>query len=425
MKLYFRNLITRLLWLQVKRLRAKHNPVVIAIAGSVGKSGTKKAIATVLSEQMKVAWQEGNYNDIISVPLVFFNQKMPSLYNPLSWLWLFLQTERQIQGVYKPQAVVLELGTDKPGDMNDFKQYLRVDYGVLTAIQPEHMENFTDLDAVAEEELVIAEICDQLIVDKDAVDKKYLKNLVNIMAYSQGMSDCRVTPGLLTKNLARKVRLTLKTSHTFDLESRILPKKNLNALAAATLIANKLELKPEEIKRGLANIEPMSGRFTVLDGLRGSKLLDDTYNSSPEAVKSALDLLYEIKAQHKIAILGQMNELGEHSQRLHEQVGKHCDPKQLDIVITIGKDANEFLASVAESRGCKVMRCPSPDHAADVAQRLIQKDTVILIKGSQNGVFAEEAVKELLANSSDAKKLVRQTRKWLKTKQRCFADLDD
>ncbi|HMS31364.1 MAG TPA: hypothetical protein PJ984_03135, partial [Candidatus Saccharibacteria bacterium] len=84
---------------------------------------------------------------------------------------------------------------------------------------------------------------------------------------------------------------------------------------------------------------------------------------------------------------------------------------------------NKFLADTAEKRGCKVVRCPSPYHAADVVLPLLNKDTVVLAKGSQNGVFAEEAVKELLANPQDAYKLVRQTQRWLNHKESQFHDV--
>ncbi len=157
--------------MQVRRLRAQHKPLVIGVAGAVGKTGTKTAITTVLRQQMPVAWQAGNYNALISVPLVFFKQKMPALYNPLGWLKIFIMNEAMIRGAYKYQVVVLELGADRPNDMAQFKDLLRLDYGILTAISPEHMANFESMDEVADEELTIAEMCETLLVDIDAVPK--------------------------------------------------------------------------------------------------------------------------------------------------------------------------------------------------------------------------------------------------------------
>lgn len=421
MKEYFKKIIVHLLWLQVRRLRAKHKPIVIAVGGSVGKTGTKAAIATVLSQHMKIAWQQGNYNDIVSVPLVFFSQGMPRLLNPFGWILILLRTEMMIQGTYQYQAVVLELGVDHPGDMSEFKQYMRADYGVITAITSEHMENFADLDAVAKEELTLAQMVDTVLVDSDSVAKEFQKNLVGSLTFGQGVNDCRWNSKPLTSKIKRPVIFTLKNNDSYKIETSIIGKQNLPALACAVLLASQLELTKGEITKGLAKLSPLAGRMQPLKGEKNSLIIDDTYNSSPEAAKAALDFLYELSAPGKIVVLGQMNELGKYSKRAHQEIGAYCDPKQLQLVVTIGKDANTYLAESAQKRGCKVMRCPSPYHAADVIRPLLKKDMVVLIKGSQNGVFAEETTKELLADHNDANKLVRQSRGWLNKKQHQFA----
>lgn len=413
----------RLLWLQVSRLREKYEPIVIAVAGSIGKTDTKQAVAKVLSQHLTVQWQDGNYNDIVSVPLIFFGQKMPHLLNPFGWLRVLIVSEFQIQTNYNYQVVVLEIGTDYSGNLELFRQRIQVDYGILTAIAAEHMQNFDDIDAVATEELVITEIADTVLVNTDAVDKKYVNKIENALTYGEGTQDCRITAKRLTDNFKRSVTFTLKDQTEYSLKTSLIGKQNLPALAAVTLLASKLELTDNEIISGLESISPMPGRMQLLKGEKGSLLIDDTYNASPEAVKAALDTLYEAKAVQKIAILGQMNELGGFSEEMHTEVGKYCDPKQLKLVVTIGNDANTFLAEAAEKRGCKVMRCPSPYHAADVIRPLIKKGTLILAKGSQNGVYAEEALKELLENASDYKKLVRQSRAWSKFKGAQFSEL--
>ena len=420
---YLRKIEIKLLWFQVARLRQKHKPMVIAVAGSIGKTGAKTAIATVLSEQMTVRWQDGNYNDITSVPLVFFGQKMPAFWNPFAWLKLLFMTEMQIQGSYPYQVVVVELGSDKPGDMKEFEQYFHADYGVLTAISAEHMENFSDIDAVAKEEMHIAELVDTVVMDVAAVAKEYSMLLNSPLKVGEGPYDCRITSRPLTNRLQRPVIFTLKNGESYELKTKILGRQGLPALAVSVLLASKLELTKAEILSGLEKIVPIAGRMQPLMGQKKSLIIDDTYNASPDAVISALNTLYELPVKNKIAILGQMNELGKHSGQMHENIGKHCDPKQIKLVVTIGEDANKFLADTAEKRGCKVVRCPSPYHAADVVLPLLNKDTVVLAKGSQNGVFAEEAVKELLANPQDAYKLVRQTQRWLNHKESQFHDV--
>ncbi|MBP9739002.1 hypothetical protein KBD20_04915 [Candidatus Saccharibacteria bacterium] len=421
MKKLLKSLIVKILWAQVARLRARHNPVVIAVAGSIGKTGTKRAIATVLSGAKEVRWQDGNYNDIVSVPLIFFGQTMPSLFNPLGWLKVVIANEKQIRGSYTPEIVVLEVGTDYAGNMDEFVLRLKADYGVLTGISAEHMMNFVDMDAVAEEELKISQIADTLIVNGDLVDKKYRTFATGTMLYGEGSYDCIINPSKLTKDLYRPVMFDVPSlKKQVSIKTRMVGRHNLSGLAAAALLGFTLGLTDDDVTSGLEKIQPDAGRMRLLLGKKQSLLIDDTYNSSPEAVTAALNTLYEVPGTTKIAILGQMNELGEFSKQMHLDIGEACDPKQLDLLVTIGADANTYLAKAAEGAGCKVVRCPSPYHAADIVRPLLKKGTIVLIKGSQNKVFAEEAIKDLLHNSTDQAKLVRQSSKWIKVKEKQF-----
>ena len=421
MKTAFKNIIIKLLWFQVGRLRKKYQPITIAVVGSIGKTGTKTAIATVLSEHLRVQWQNGNYNSEVSVPLVFFGQKMPKLYSLFGWLKVFIVAELYIQTGYKYQAVVLELAVDHPGDMEYFKEHLRVDYGVLTAITPEHMENFKNLDEVAHEELLITEIADVVVVSSEAVDAKYRHKINDSLTYGyESTDDCCINVEPLLDAKGRNFSLTYNKNDVFQFRTPLIGKQGLPALACATLIARALELTQSEIENGIQKCTPLPGRMNVLEGYKGAVLIDDTYNASPEATTAALDTLYELPSKDKIAILGQMNELGEHSKKFHQQVGTYCSPKQLSLVVTIGDDANNYLAVAAEKNGCRVVRCPTPYHAADVVLPLMHKGTTVLAKGSQNAVYAEESVKLLLKNTQDVKKLVRQSPIWIKKKDQDF-----
>jgi UDP-N-acetylmuramoyl-tripeptide--D-alanyl-D-alanine ligase len=175
-----------------------------------------------------------------------------------------------------------------------------------------------------------------------------------------------------------------------------------------------------DIKNALAKIKTVPGRMNTLEGKAGSAIIDDTYNASPDAVSLALDALYETPADERIALLGNMNELGAGSEKYHRSAGKKCDPKRLDLVVTLGPEANEFLAAEAEKQGCNVERTSTPYEAATKIETYLSEGVVVLAKGSQNGVFAEEAVKLLLANPGDAGLLVRQSPQWLKKKQKSF-----
>lgn len=394
MKKLAKTVVAKVLGYQVRRLTRKNDLKVIAIAGSIGKTSTKLAITAVLKAGMAVRYQDGNYNDLVSVPLVFFGQPMPSLFNPLAWLAVFWRNEKQLQRRYPYEAVVLELGTDGPGQIQKFKSYLNLEIGVVTAITPEHMEYFANLDEVAKEELAISEFSSLILANEDLCGAKYLKNLPQLLTYG------------------------IKDSTDYNLAS--VSKAEQYSILAASAVAHKLGMQPSDIQKGLKNIRPVPGRMQKLKGIKDSTIIDDSYNSSPEAVKLALDTLYEFESPQKIAVLGNMNELGDYAKAAHEEIGNYCDPKQLELVVTIGPEANKYLAASAEAKGCKVQRFDSPYEAGEYIKTIVKSGAVILVKGSQNKVFAEETIKSLLADPSDATKLVRQSPDWMKIKKKAF-----
>lgn len=422
MKKNAKQLIVNVLGWQVRRLRKRANFKVVAVAGSIGKTSTKFAVATVLEEKFKVRWQKGNYNDVVSVPLVFFGLPIPSLLNPFAWIWSFLKIELQLRRNYPYDVVVVEVGTDFPGNIALFKQYLHADLGVLTAITPEHMEFFADIDAVAKEELTIAELSDKLLINIDYCNTRHLKKLQEYLSYGvDKIADYRLE-GM--KNTPKGYNFTIsKNGKQFLTESHSsIAKTQLFSITAAISVADMLGLTQDQIRSGITAVKPVSGRMQRLQGIKNSIILDDTYNASPEATRAALDTLYSIDAPQKIALLGNMNELGKYSEPAHKEVGAYCDPAKLDLVVTLGPDANKYLATEAEKTGCQVVRTDSPYESADVIKSSLRAGAVILAKGSQNKVFAEEAVRLLLDNPADSAKLVRQGRQWQKLKAKSFAD---
>ena len=207
------------------------------------------------------------------------------------------------------------------------------------------------------------------------------------------------------------------------LNLKLAGEQSLKAAVAAGLVAAKLGMTSQQIKDGMEKIHAVPGRMNILRGLEGSTLIDDTYNASPLAVEAALRALYQIQSPQRIAILGSMNELGDTSPQAHEQIGKLCDAGELAWVITIGDEAEKYLAPAARSKGCQVKSFTSPYDAGAFAHKVLEENAVVLAKGSQNGVFAEEALKILLHSTADEKELVRQTPAWLKIKQEQFAKI--
>jgi UDP-N-acetylmuramoyl-tripeptide--D-alanyl-D-alanine ligase len=422
MKSALKNLVVNTLGWQLKRLTKKNKIFVIAVAGSIGKTSTKFALAHVLSQSFKVRYQEGNYNDAVTVPLIFFGQKEPSLHNPFGWAWVFLKNELALKRHFPYRIVVVELGTDAPGQMQLFSKYLHVDIGVITAIVPEHMANFADLDAVAQEESALAAFSNKIYANKDLITPAHLGHLPpNTTTYGIN-TDADIRMKNVTWNGGEEVSFDVMLGGLNFLHGQHekLTEPQLYSICAAVAVATELEQPTKAIDQGIRSIKPVSGRMQHLHGLNSSLILDDTYNASPESVIGALDTLYRMNASQKIAILGNMNELGKYSEAEHTRIGEYCDPQELSFVATIGPDANKYLAPAAQKRGCLVKSFDNPVDAGNFVKERLRTDTVVLAKGSQNGVFAEEAIKQLLALPADSKLLVRQSKYWMKIKRKSF-----
>lgn len=422
MKRLMKQLVVAVLGWQVRRLQRKDGDFqTIGVVGSYGKTSSKMAIAELLETELHVRYQKGNYNDTSTVPLVFFGQTLPSLFNPLAWLIIFIKNEMVLrQEVFPFDVVIVELGIDGPGQMEEFGKFLRLDWVLVAALGPEHMEQFDDLAQVAEEELKVQDFADRIVVNKDLCDKELLGSLSK--PYEEySLEYARTLP-------LNSWRIRVGDEDPIRLEQAVLSKARLYSLSNAVVMGLKMGMSEQKIKQNLGKIKAVPGRMNTLDGKKGSVIIDDTYNASPEATILALETLYSYPAKQRIALLGNMNELGKFSEELHRQIGHACEPGKLDLVVTLGEDANKYLADQAEKAGCKVERAETPYQAAAIIEKILKPDAVVLAKGSQNGVFAEEAVKLLLAEPNDDRYLVRQSPSWLAKKERAFGvapHLDD
>ncbi len=386
---------------QASKFIAKNKPKVVCVTGSVGKTSTTQAITTILSQTFNVRATIANYNTDIGVPCSVFGSPFPgSLKNPFGWVLLLAKNQLQLIGRKKVDILILELGTDLPGDIAEF-EWLSPDIAIVTAVAPEHMEYFKTLDAVAKEELSVARFSEKTIVNKEMVDRTYLKFAETEQLYNYSRDDINHV-GLKAEDL------------------QVVGVHSIDAVSAGLAVGRELGMQMSNLQAGAKAVESQPGRMKVLDGLKGSKLIDDTYNASPDAVIAALNYLYGVDAPQRIALLGNMNELGETSETEHRKIGEFCDAKKLDLVVTLGENANHYLADAAKEKGCAVAEAQTPQEAANIIRRQMKEGAVVLLKGSQNGVFAEETTKSLLANSDDEKYLVRQSKFWLKKKELSF-----
>lgn len=424
-----KSIIRRRLEGYVKKYFKRHKDVkLVVVTGSVGKTSTKIAIATVLSERLRLRLHEGNHNTEMSAPLAMLGVTFPEDIRSLrQWRRVFKAMRSRIKEPTDVDVVVQELGTDAIGQIPAFGRYLKPDIAIVTAVSPEHMEFFKTIDAVAAEELSVVNYSQQAFINRDDIDGEFAKYINNPSINTYGNTDAAeyrfstadvmandgFTGTFIAPDLPGPMNLTLSLSG----------EHSIRAAVVAGAVATKFGLSPEEIARGMENIRAVPGRMSVLKGMKGTTIIDDSYNSSPLAAKSALQSLYQFNAPKRIAVLGSMNELGQQSIVEHQALGMLCDPLEIDHVVTVGEQAAQHLAPEAMKRGCQVRSFKSPLSAGAYVHSLLEPETVVLFKGSEGGVFLEEAIKVVLSSTEDYKHLVRQSADWMERKQKFFDTL--
>jgi len=423
----FKKFIQKKLENYVKAYFKSHPQIkLVIVAGSVGKTTTKMAIATVLSERFRVRVHEGNHNAELSAPLAILGIEYPTNLRSISnWLTIFKAARARINQPDDVDVVIQEVGSDRMGQVAHSGSYLHPHVAVITAVSPEHMEFFGNLENVAKEELTAANFSEVAIINRDDIPGEYAKFLTNPNINTYGSSaaaeyyvseqDFNISDGISGQFIAKD------WEEPADIEVKLMGDHILRTVAAAGAVAIKLGLNSSEVAAGLSKIRSVKGRMNVLRGVKNSTIIDDSYNSSPLAVSSALTSLYRLTSPQKIAVLGSMNELGDMSANEHMALGKLCDSSQLAWVVTVGEEANKYLAPAAKENGCQVRSFKNSIDAGGFVHSVIEEGAAVLFKGSQGGIYLEEGIKVVLHSTEEESQLVRQTPEWIAAKNKFFS----
>lgn len=423
----FKSFIQKKLESLVKLYFTSHPEVkLIVVTGSVGKTSAKLAIATILSEKFRVRAHEGNHNTFLSAPLAILGVEYPkNIRNIFEWLAVFRAAKKRIKSPSDVDFIIQELGSDRIGQVPHFGTYLKPDIAVVTAISAEHMEYFKTIDTVAKEELSVSDYSKLTFINREDIDGKYAEYITSPDIQTYGTTVSAEYNFLVEDYSAQDgysgTMSLLELNESFKVNIKLIGEHTLRPIVVASAIGAKFGMTKDEIISGIKNVKAVPGRMNLLKGIKDSVIIDDTYNSSPLAAQSAIRELYKLDAASKVAVLGSMNELGVTSQVEHEELGKMCDPNQLVWVVTVGKDANNYLAPAAKTRGCQVRSFMSAIEAGGFVNSIIEPGMAILFKGSQGDIYLEEAVKVILHNSKDESQLVRQSEKWMKIKNKFFS----
>jgi len=395
---------------------------IIAITGSAGKTTTKVTLGQILPKKTIYVPKEA-YNTEYGVPLALFDQKVPT--NPknlLAWVGLILRMTLKLFVPSGYKRIVLEYGADSVGDISYLTSFAHPHIAVVTTVLPVHLAGFGTIEAVATEKAKLVEclrVSDFAILNfDDPLVKKMAKSTqATVISFGQKSADILYTD-LKFSEAGMSLDISWKGTK-YALNIPVVAPQLLPSYLGAFAVALVLGEDPRELARKFTHITPEKGRMNVLQGLRGSTLIDDSYNSNPESAKAALAVLDKFTG-HKIAVLGSMNELGDFTKEGHREVGETAG-QIADEVVVIGDIAIEYLYPVVLAKlGAKaVKKFGTAREAGEYLATVIKKDDILLFKGSQNGVFAEEAVKCVLADQEKAGELlVRQGQMWQNKKGR-------
>lgn len=426
MKAFFKRTITFILTKQAVWLLRRHKPTIVAITGSVGKTTTKDAIYAAIKTSVRARKSEKSFNSELGVPLTVLGLSN-AWSNPLGWI------KNIVDGFFTaafskdyPDVLVLETGIDRPGDMASLTAWLKPDIAVITRFPsvPVHVEFFSSPEAVVEEKmkLVTALKPDGVLIynhDDDIIKAQLSNVLQKQIGYSRYLaSDFTAADDAVVyqDNLPSGTKFTVK--HAGEAATvRVAGTVGTHQVysgSAALAVAATIGIDLRAAAESLSTLTPPPGRLRVIPGIKATTLIDDTYNSSPIATEQALQTLNELKyAKRKIAIIGDMLELGRYSTEEHEKVGRRA-AVVADVLITIGVRAR-IAAEAALQAGMpegNILQYESVRRAGRELQNFMQPGDYILIKASQ-GIRAERIVEEVMAEPQNAERLlVRQSAIW-------------
>lgn len=445
MKNIFKKIILNILRLEAEIVLKKYKPRIITITGSVGKTSTKDAVYAVLSKFYYVRRSDKSYNSQIGLPLTILG--LPNAWNnPLLWIVNIWKGLKLI--LFKnnyPAWLVLEVGVGKPGDMASTAMWLKSDLVIITTIPevPPHVEFFKSRDHLIEEKsgLINTLKKDGFLIlnhdDKDVLDMK-AKTKSRIFTYGfHAESDIYATnenifyvhknfenksivndiDTILDDTIPRGISfyITIGGASFPVIIEGVFGKNHIYASLIALSVAHALDLNILTSISALKNYDIPKGRMNLLKGEKNTLIIDDTYNSSPFAVESALLTLKDIKSKsRKIAVLGDMLELGRHTEEAHKNIGKVAS-ENVDILIVVGP-RSQFIKNGAIENGMQEENIHEFSNSTIVGgflKTFLQAGDIILIKGSQ-GIRMERAVGEIIADKKNKNNLlVRQEKEWL------------
>ncbi|MFH0845823.1 MAG: UDP-N-acetylmuramoyl-tripeptide--D-alanyl-D-alanine ligase [Patescibacteria group bacterium] len=429
MKKIFKKIIVIILTWEAKMVLKKYKPKIVAVTGSVGKTTAKDAIYTVLSSHFFVRKSEKSFNSEIGVPLTVLGCEN-AWNNPFLWIKnIFNGLGVILLKNHYPMWLILEVGADAPGDIERIAKWLKPDLVVLTRFAkiPVHVEFFkSPQDLIDEKKKLVKYMKKEGILvyngdDEDMLSVRSPEGVQKIsFGYNQGSNILGMNDQLLYDGKGNPIGITFKVEYagvsTPIKLGGVLGQQHVFASLAAIAVGASQNLNIVEISQALAeNYKTQPGRMRLIEGIKNTILIDDSYNASPIAVQKAIETIGNLKVLgRKIVALGDMLELGKYSAEEHKKVGEMV-AQNCDVLIAVGLRAQQIVegAMAKDMNEKNIISFEQSKEAGLFLQNEIKEGDVILIKGSQS-IRMEKITEEIMAHPENKKELlVRQELEWL------------
>ncbi|MEK7511209.1 MAG: UDP-N-acetylmuramoyl-tripeptide--D-alanyl-D-alanine ligase [Patescibacteria group bacterium] len=418
MKSLFRSIVISILRVLTRGILRKYQPKIVMVTGSVGKSSTKDAIAAALASSIYLRASKKSYNSEFGLPLTVIGRET-AWGSPLGWIKIVVEGIMLLLfPAHYPKLLVLEVGADRPRDLEKLLRIATPDAVVVTKLPevPVHVEAYEGPAEVRQEEFAPAYALNHgaplILAAEDTYAHALAKGVhATVSTYGYEEADVRITKPTFTGTGMEATFLIEGKEHAVSAPG-VIGTQQLYAPAAAIAVARALAIPLKEALSGLRDYTPPPGRARVLPGTDHSILIDDTYNSSPAAVEEALKSLALVDGKRRIAILGDMLELGRYSSSEHERIGALA-ASSVDVLITVGHRA-EAIATAFLNAGRAEGSVESFENSVLAAAALpssVREGDVVLLKGSQS-MRMERITEALLANPEDVALLPRQDAEW-------------
>lgn len=430
MKNFIKTIVVAILTFEAKLVIKKYKPKIIAVTGSVGKTSTKDAIYTALLPFFHVRKNAKSFNNEVGIPLTILG--LSNAWNdPKKWI------ENIIAGAslafFKkdyPEWLVLEVGADHPGEIEEVMEWIHPDISVVTRIGsvPVHVEHYRSVKEVIREKSFLARGVKKegfLILNADDADVMSFKEYTNAQVITFGIHSkadvmaSYIQPVYEDGTVAGvSFKADIAGSSIPIILKDIVGAQHIYPVLASFAVVHALGQSVLKMTEAFEFHDYPRGRMNVIEGKFGTTVIDDTYNASPVAMEEAFRTVENLTTEgKKIAVIGDMLELGKHSLEEHLRLGEFA-AKIFSELVLVGIRAKD-MKDAAIKGGMDIEHIAmfdTSEQAGEHTRSIMAKGDIVFVKGSQ-GMRMERAVERLIAHPErKAKLLVRQEPEWLSKK---------